>query len=122
MLTTEQYNKIMKQKAMLIINACITTKDNPNASTFYGNTNSTRNSLVSFDKTLVEQYIEKIIDIYKDLPRKQVALLMVMWHLQIFSQIHLIPKESPDNVLSGANAVLNMHIPTREAEEKRKIY
>lgn len=43
MLMTEQYRKIMKERVMPIVNACITTKDNPNAAAFYGQTNSTRN-------------------------------------------------------------------------------
>lgn len=147
MLTTEQYNKIMKQKAMPIINACITTTANPNAATYYGQTNSTKNSLFSFDKTLVEQYKEKIIDIYKDLPRKQGGSIhgyvaftdfftdtsdpkRKAWELRLANAflnlsecadiIYLSHVKNHDNVLSGANAILNMYIPTREEEEKRK--
>lgn len=147
MLTAEQYNKIMKQKAMPIINACITTSNNPNAATFSGQTNSTRNSIFSFDKTLVEQNKEKIIDIYKDLPRQKGGSIYgyvaftdfftntsdpkrKVWELRLANAflnlstcadvVFLSPVKSTDNILSGANAILNMSIPTREEEEKRK--
>lgn len=64
MLTTEQYRKIMKERVMPIVNACITTKDNPNAATFCGQTNSTRNQLFSFDKTKVPQYKDDLIEVF----------------------------------------------------------
>lgn len=147
MLTQEQYRKIMKERAMPIVNACITTKDNPNAATYYGTTNSTRNQLYSFDKTKVEQYKEQIIDIYKDLPRRKggaphgfVAFTdfftdsadpkRKMWELRLANAflnlsdcadiISVSPIENHEGILSGANAVLMMYIPTREEEERRK--
>ena len=147
MLTTEQYRKIMKERAMPIINACITTKDAPNAASYYGQTNSTKNQLFSFDKTKVEQYKEQIIDIYKDLPRRPggapygfVAFTdfftdssdpkRKMWELRLANAflnlskcadiVIVSPIENHEGILSGANAVLNVYIPTREEEERRK--
>lgn len=147
MLTQEQYRKIMKERAMPIVNACITTKDNPNAETYYGQTNSTRNQLYSFDKTKVEQYKEQIIDIYKDLPRHEggapygfVAFTDFFtdssdpkrktWELRLANAflnlsecaeiVFTSPFKNHEGILCGANAVLKMYIPTREEEERRK--
>ena len=147
MLTQEQYRKIMKERAMPIVNACITTKDAPNAETYYGQTNSTRNQLYSFDKTKVEQYKEQIIDIYKDLPRHEGGSIYgyvaftdfftdsadpkrKMWELRLANAflnlsecadiIYLSRVTNHDGIRSGANAILNVYIPTREEEERRK--
>ena len=147
MLTTEQYRKIMKERVMPIVNACITTKDNPNAATFCGQTNSTRNQLFSFDKTKVPQYKDDLIEVFKDLPRHEGGSVYgyvpftdlfsdttdpkrKAWELRLanafmgLSEIaevaFLSPVHSTDGVLSGANLCLNQYIPTREEEERRE--
>lgn len=71
MLTAEQYDAIMLKKAMPIVNKCLTQRDNPNAATYRGLSNSTQKSQFSFDKTIVAQCREQIIDIYRDLPRSR---------------------------------------------------
>lgn len=139
MLTAEQYDAIMLKKAMPIVNKCLTQRDNPNAATYGGLTNSTQRSHFSFDKTIVAQCREQIIDIYRDLPRRfspaapygfvaftdfftnnknpkriqaELKLANAFINLSDCADIVLsIPLRNDNNDLLGANAMLRFNIP-----------
>lgn len=145
MLTTEQYNSIMRQRAMPIINACITTRDNPNAATYFGQTTSTKNQYYSFDTSLVEKYRDSIIDIYRDLPRChetdapygyvafenfftnttdpkrqqfELKLANAFINLSYCAKVIVpMPLRSKDNIVYGANAEVSIPIQTRQKEK-----